>query len=48
MAKIGQSEALGIAWDRALTHNPDALARVNRAIDEADTALQRPDRQGCP
>lgn len=44
---IGQSEALGIPWDRALTHNPDTLARVNRAIDEADTALQRPDRQGC-
>jgi hypothetical protein len=25
-----------------------AVARVNQAIDDAGTALQRPDRQGCP
>lgn len=31
----------------ALTWNTDALARVDRAIDESDSALQRPDRQGC-
>ena len=36
-------------WDRqtALTWNTDALARVNRAIDESDTALQTPNREGC-
>ena len=34
-------------WQTALTWNTDALARVNRAIDESDTALQGPTRQGC-
>ena len=34
-------------WQTALTWNADALARVNRAIDESDTALQQPNRQGC-
>jgi pimeloyl-ACP methyl ester carboxylesterase len=45
---IGQSELLGIPWDRAITNNPAAMARVNQAIDEADTALKGPDRRGCP
>jgi len=45
---IGQSIRLSLPWDRAITHNPEAMARVNQAIDEADTALKRPDRQGCP
>lgn len=31
----------------ALTWNTDALARVNEAIDEADSALDRPTGQGC-
>ena len=31
----------------ALTWNTEALTRVNEAIDEADTALDRPTRQGC-
>lgn len=34
-------------WQTALTWNTDALARVDRAIDEADTALQKPNREGC-
>ena len=34
-------------WQTALTWNTDALARVNRAIDESDAALQQPTRQGC-
>jgi triacylglycerol lipase len=36
-------------WDRqtALTWNSEALARVNQAIDESDTALQNPNREGC-
>ena len=36
-------------WDSqtALTWNVKALARVNRSIDESDTALQKPNRQGC-
>ena len=34
-------------WDTAITWAADALARVNQAIDEADTALTKPNRQGC-
>ena len=34
-------------WSTALTWNTDALARVNEAIDGADTALDEPNRQGC-
>ena len=34
-------------WQTALTWNTDALARVNQAIDDSDTALQGPTRQGC-
>lgn len=44
---IGWADQLGISRDRSITDNPEAMARVNQAIDEADTALQRPDRQGC-
>ncbi len=44
---IGVSEQLGIPWDRAITNNPEAMARVNQAIDEADIALKWPDRHGC-
>lgn len=45
---IGQAEALRIGWDKAITNNPDAMARVNQAIDDADQAMKQPDRQGCP
>lgn len=41
------SDAAGIPWDTGLTWNPEALARVDQAIDEADTALGNPNRQGC-
>lgn len=34
-------------WSTAMTWNAEALARVNQAIDESDTALQQPNRQGC-
>lgn len=34
-------------WQTAITWNDAALARVNQAIDEADTALEQPNRQGC-
>lgn len=44
---IYQSEALGIGWESAITDDPGAIARVNRAIDEADTALSTANRQGC-
>jgi triacylglycerol lipase len=44
---IGQAEALGQSWELAITNNPDALARVNQAIDSADTALEQANRQGC-
>lgn len=39
--------ATPIDWQTALTWNTDALARVNQAIDESDTALEQPNRQGC-
>ena len=41
------SDKIKADWQTALTWNTAALARVNQAIDEADTALQRPNRQGC-
>ena len=44
---IYQSAALNLPWDTSMTHNTDAIARVNQAIDEADTALAQPNRQGC-
>lgn len=45
---IGWSDQLGLSRDTALTDNPAAMARVNQAIDDADIALKRPNRQGCP
>lgn len=36
-----------LGWQTAITWNDEALARVNRAIDESDTALKQPNRQGC-
>lgn len=42
------SDAAGLDWQTALTWNTEALERVNQAIDEADTALERPTREGCP
>lgn len=44
---IGWADQLGIPRDRSITDNPEAMARVNQAIDEADTALKQPNQQGC-
>ena len=44
---IGWSDQVGIPRDMSITDNPEAMAQVNRAIDEADIALEQPDRQGC-
>lgn len=44
---IYQSVQLQLPWDTALTDNLDAVARVNQAIDDADTNLSRPNREGC-
>ena len=44
---IYQSDALKLPWSTAITNDPAAIARVNQAIDESDTALQQPNRQGC-
>ena len=44
---IGWSDQVGISRDISITDNPEAMARVNRAIDEAAVALEQPDRQGC-
>ena len=41
------SDAAGLPWDTGITWAAVALARVNQAIDEADTALEQPNRQGC-
>jgi len=41
------SDFAKIDWQTALTWNTDALAEVNRAINESDTALSQPNRQGC-
>lgn len=45
---ISVSDFAGLDWQTALTWNADALTRVNEAIDEADSALDRPTREGCP
>ena len=42
-----QVAQLKVPWTTSITDNPEALARVNQAIDESDTALQQPNRQGC-
>jgi pimeloyl-ACP methyl ester carboxylesterase len=44
---IGQAVALEQPVTLSITDNPEALARVNQAIDESDTALEQPNRQGC-
>ena len=44
---LGYTVELGLPATVSITDNPDALARVNQAIDGAETALQRPTRQGC-
>jgi pimeloyl-ACP methyl ester carboxylesterase len=44
---IGWADQLGVARDRSITDNPEAMARVNQAIDEAGIALRRPNRLGC-
>lgn len=41
------SDGAGLPWDTGLTWAPAVLARVNQAIDQADTALEQPNRQGC-
>ena len=41
------SDAAGLPGDTGLTWAAEAIARVNPAIDEADTALEQPNRQGC-
>lgn len=44
---IGWSDQLGLPRTTSITDNPEAMARVNQAIDEADLALKRPNHQGC-
>lgn len=41
------SDAADLPWDTAITWAADALARVNQAIDESDTALSTPSGEGC-
>ena len=42
------SDVAKLDWQTALTWNTDSLARVNAAIDGSATALEQPNRQGCP
>ena len=42
---LGYAIELGVPWTESITDNPDALARVNQAIDEAGTVT--PSGQGC-
>lgn len=44
---IFASNRIKADWQTALTWNTAALERVNQAIDEADTALNQPNRRGC-
>ncbi len=44
---VGYAVELGVPWTESITDNPDALARVNQAIDESDTSSEKPNRQGC-
>ncbi len=41
------SDAAGLPWETAMTWDPHVLAVVRSAIDDADGALQTPNRQGC-
>lgn len=42
------SNLAGLDWQTALTWNKEAIERVNQAIDNSDTALEQPNRVGCP
>jgi pimeloyl-ACP methyl ester carboxylesterase len=42
------SNAAGLEWNTALTWNPEVLATVRKAIDEAPQALSQKSRQNCP
>jgi pimeloyl-ACP methyl ester carboxylesterase len=42
------SNAAGLEWNTALTWNPEVLATVQKAIDEAPQALSQPNRENCP
>jgi pimeloyl-ACP methyl ester carboxylesterase len=44
---IGWADQVGIPRDMSITDNPKAMARVKKAIDEADIALKQPNRRGC-
>lgn len=41
------SDFAGLGWQTAMTWNTESLKRINQAIDESDTALTAPNRQGC-
>lgn len=41
------SDFAKLDWSSAMTWNTDALQRVNKAIEDSDTALGQPNRQGC-
>ena len=42
------SNAAGLDWKTALTWDPQVFAVVRDAIEDAPTALETPNRQGCP
>lgn len=42
------SNQAGLAWDTALTWDPKVLEVIDQAIADAPTALDGPNREGCP
>jgi triacylglycerol lipase len=42
------ANAAGLPWDDALTWDGRVLDVVRQSLDSADTALQTPNRLGCP
>lgn len=42
------SNEAGMAWDTALTWDPKVLEVIDQAIADAPTALDGPNREGCP
>ena len=42
------SNLAGLPWDTGLTWDPRVFDAVHAALDGADSALQTPNRQGCP
>ena len=45
---IALADEFKLTWESAITWDPVVLGAVNDAVKNADTALSKPNRQGCP